>query len=162
MKIEMVTIKTAEAAGQIHALAWKAGYQGILPQSYLDALSPQLWISRMKQAVYQDFLLKDHGHYVAASSLSPARDKNMSGWGEIVSLYVLPEHIRKGYGSALLSYGIGQLQAQGLNNIYLWVLEENHRARAFYEAMGFVPNGDRAALPIGGAEWYEIRYVNQR
>ena len=97
MDIEMVTMKTAEIAGQIHALAWKAGYQGILPQSYLDALSPQLWISRMKQAVYQDFLLKDDGHYVAAA-FSPARDKNMSGWGEIVSLYVLPEHVRKGYG----------------------------------------------------------------
>ena len=46
----------------------------------------------------------------------------------------------------------------GYSKIYLWVLEENHRAREFYEAMGFRANGDSITQNIGGKNCIEIRY----
>lgn len=78
-----------------------------------------------------------------------------------MSLYVLPEEFRKGYGGTLLSYVSKVLKENGYSNIYLWVLEENQRARNFYEKMGFQPNGDRIIQSIGGKDCMEIRYINQ-
>lgn len=78
--------------------------------------------------------------------------------GEVMSLYGLPEYFRRGYERALLAYDLEQLQKRGVRDVYLWVLKKNKCARAFYESMGFVPNGDRASLEIGGQELMECRY----
>ncbi len=161
MKIEKVSERTASAASRIYALSWKVGYKGIIPQKYLDGLTTGSWTPRFKEAVYKDYILEDNGRYVAASSVSPARDGNMKGWGEIVSLYVLPEYFRNGYGKLLFEHDVEQLKNDGFEKIYLWVLEENHRARAFYKAMGFFFNGDTSVINIGGEELTELRYVNQ-
>jgi hypothetical protein len=42
--------------------------------------------------------------------------------------------------------------------LVLWVLEGNARARRFYEAMGWLPDGGRQLLEMVGAKLYEIRY----
>lgn len=161
MEIERVSVETASVASHIYALSWKTGYKKIVPQPYLDQLSLEGWTSRLKQSIYTDFLLKDHNKYVAVMSVSPARDEHMRGWGEIVSLYVLPEYFRNGYGRILFSHGVECLHKHGFQKIYLWVLEKNDRARSFYHSMGFIFNGDRNLLNIGGKELTAIRYVNQ-
>ena len=61
----------------------------------------------------------------------------MSGWGEIVSLYLLPSYTEKGIGTVLFQGVMDELKRLGLYKIYLWVLEENRPARAFYEKNGF-------------------------
>lgn len=162
MIIEKITPQTAYMAGRIYEYSWKEGYRGILPKTYLDTLCAERWTGRLVDSPYQDYILKDNGMYVGVSSISPAREEKMSGWGEIISLYVLPACFRKGYGTFLFHYDIKQLSAAGFANIYLWVLEKNHRARAFYEKMGFVPSADRSALHIGDERFTEIRYVNEK
>lgn len=47
----------------------------------------------------------------------------------------------------------------GYSKIYLWVLEDNQRARRFYESMGFQANGDRIVQNIGGKNLVEVRYI---
>ena len=162
MKIERVSKQTAPAAGHIYALSWKTGYKDLILGDYLDKLSSDNWTKRFENSVYKDFILEDNGKYVAASSVAPARDENMRGWGEIVSIYVLPEYFRCGYGKILFNHDVAQLKEDGYTNIYLWVLEENHRARNFYKAMGFAPNGDRSEIIIGGKKLTEVRYVNKQ
>ena len=142
MTIEKITDVTAEQAGYIYTMSWKTGYQGIVPQDYLDHLSHENWSPRLGRSSFEDFILNDRGIYIATSSVSPARDTQMPGWGEIISLYVLPAYFGMGYGKTLFSYVKAHLQEQGFDRIYLWVLEENIRARQFYEKMGLHPNGD--------------------
>lgn len=162
MVIEKITASTIRQAGEIYTLSWQKGYQGIIPQKYLDELSPDNWVPKLGNPLCQNFILKDNDRYVAVSSISPARDEKMKGWGEIISLYVLPKYFRKGYGKVLFSYVTDRLRADGFEKIYLWALEENHRARAFYEAMGFVQNGDTTMLTIEGKDLMEVRYVNHQ
>ena len=69
---------------------------------------------------------------MATASVTAARDPAMHGWGEVVSIYVLPECTGLGYGKALFAHAVHHLRENGFFKIYLWVLEENHRARAFY------------------------------
>ena len=66
------------------------------------------------------------------------------------------------FGRALFAYVSDQLRENGYSNIYLWVLEENRRARRCYEKMGFWASGDRIVQNIGGKDCAEIRYVNKR
>lgn len=159
MEIVRVTEATAAQASRIYALSWKTGYRGIVPQPYLDALSEDRWTIRLGKGGTTDLLLLDGGRAVATSTLCAARDEAMPGWGEIVSLYVLPEFFGRGYGKALFAYALQQLRQQGFTRVYLWVLEENTRARAFYRRMGFTPNGDRLELALGGKRLTELRYV---
>lgn len=52
---------------------------------------------------------------------------------------VAPEKRGKGIGSALFSYAFSEAKARGLRRIMLDVTENNPRARALYERMGFKP-----------------------
>lgn len=165
MDIEKTTRDTAAQASYIYAMSWKTGYKGIVPQPYLNGLPLERWADKLgnnnHEYFREDYLLSDNGKYVATSSICEARDKQYQGWGEIMSIYVLPEEFRKGYGKVLFSYVFNHLQENGYSKIYLWVLEENQRARRFYETMGFQANGERIIQNIGGKNLAETRYVNQ-
>ena len=67
----------------------------------------------------------------------------------------------KGYGKELLKTAISELSAQGFQEIFLWVLEENNRARHFYERCGFLKAADVIEEKIGGKNVREIRYVRK-
>lgn len=164
MHIEKITKATATQASHIYAMSWKAAYKGIIPQAYLDVLPLDRWADKLGNAEHEnfraDYILSDSGKFVASSSICKARDEAYGDWGEIMSIYVLPEEFRKGYGRTLFTYVFDQLKEQGYSNIYLWVLEENQRARRFYDKMGFQANGDRMIQNIGGKDCVEVRYIN--
>ena len=98
---------------------------------------------------------------VGTSSFCPSRFPQFEDCGEIISLYLLPEYMGKGYGKELLKTAISELSAQGFQEIFLWVLEENNRARHFYERCGFLKAADVIEKKIGGKNIREIRYVRK-
>ena len=59
------------------------------------------------------------------------------GGGEMRQLYVEEFFHSQGIGGKLLRFGV---EEHGVR--FLWVLEENHRARAFYERHGFTWRGE--------------------
>lgn len=79
--------------------------------------------------------------------------------GEIVSIYLLPEYIGKGWGKALLQRAVEELHKEGYRDIFLWVLEENRNARGFYERMGFRKREVYLNDNIGGRDLREVQYV---
>ena len=82
----------------------------------------------------------------------------MSGWGEIISIYLLPEYFGRGYGRLFFTHVVSELLRKGYKDIYLWVLEKNNRARRFYEKNGFSP-ADSQMFTIGNEDISEIRYI---
>ena len=106
-------------------------------------------------------LMLDAGMPVATSSIAAARDPEKTGWGEIISMYVSPGAFRRGCGRALMEFDLNRLRERGFKRTYLWVLEENPQARAFYEAMGFAPTEDRVTAEIGGKSVVEMRYIRR-
>jgi ribosomal protein S18 acetylase RimI-like enzyme len=64
--------------------------------------------------------------------------------GETVHhLGVVPDHTRRGYGSALLEFACMEIYAGGAREAFCWVLVDNHAARAFYRALGWTETGER-------------------
>jgi GNAT superfamily N-acetyltransferase len=82
------------------------------------------------------------------------RDANLAGIEEIYAVYVHPAHWSTGLGHALLSAALSRLSRP----VILWVLEANHRARAFYERVGFGPDGAVKPAALLDATLPEVRY----
>jgi GNAT superfamily N-acetyltransferase len=98
--------------------------------------------------------------YVVAG---PPRDEDLSTRAaEIYAIYVYPEDWRTGAGRALLNAATAELAARGAETLVLWVLEGNAPARAFYETMGWNPDGGRQELDMGGFKTFEVRYRRSR
>ena len=92
-------------------------------------------------------------------TLHPAPDRSGPAPGEIASFYVLPAEWRRGTGRKLGERAVAEARARGFAEIVLWVLETNTRARSFYEALGFRPDGEsRVFLERPYASWRELRY----
>ncbi len=56
----------------------------------------------------------------------------------VLHLGIVPEHTRRGYGSALLDYATAEMFGGGIPAARLWVLAENGGARRFYRSLGWV------------------------
>ena len=149
------------AIGNIYVKSWQAAYRGIVPQNYLDTLSGGWWAQRLAEGRYDDYVIMENGVYVGTSSTCAARDEDMAGYGEIISIYMLPEYFGKGFAAPLIKYVENALKEKGYENIYLWALEDNARARRFYEKQGFHTNGDTTTMEISGKVLAEVRYVKR-
>ncbi len=85
-----------------------------------------------------------------------ARDDDLpGGTSEVYAIYVHPDAWSTGAGRALMTEALVQL---GDVAVVLWVLEDNHRARRFYERAGFVADGSRKHAEMPGGPIPEVRY----
>ena len=98
-----------DAISRIYALSWKAAYKNIVPQQYLDELPENRWTNVLRNSVYDNFVMIKNDEYIGTSGICAARDEKMNGWGEIMSIYLLPEYFGKGLGKPLLENSISAL-----------------------------------------------------
>jgi GNAT superfamily N-acetyltransferase len=78
--------------------------------------------------------------------------------GELYAIYALPEAWGSGAGPALMKAALGALRDRGFATAQLWVLEDNPRARRFYEREGWTDDGGRREEEFLGVPITEIRY----
>ena len=146
------------AISRVYEESWRQAYRGIVPQAYLDSIPPGRWAPFIDTPGMDSLVAVEGGEIVGTACCCPARLARMSGWGEIVSLYLLPPFQGRGYGRALLLAAVDALESMGSRDVFLWVLEQNLRARRFYEQMGFCPSGEYLDDVIGGAALREVQY----
>lgn len=82
----------------------------------------------------------------------------MEDEGELYAIYALPEAWGSGSGPALLRAVLEGLREDGFATAILWVLEDNPRARRFYEREGWSLDGGRREHEWQGARAVEVRY----
>ena len=74
---------------------------------------------------------------------------SVSVGGELLrTLYVRPSRQSTGIGSALHDYALERLRARGVRRAKLWTLEQNWRARQFYERRGWSLTGEVRIVPF--------------
>lgn len=100
----------------------------------------------------------EDGVFIGTSSFGRSRFADFADYGEIISIYLLPGYTGKGYGRLLLDAVVRELGQLGFHNVFLRVLEENTRARRFYEKADFRPSGVCWDDNIGGKELRELQY----
>ncbi len=157
----------AEDAGlisHIHASSWRKTYRGLINDDYLARLPDEYWVPSMRSWLlsgrFEAILLYDEKQPVGCACYGRGRDEDHSDWGEIVSIYLLPEYLGKGYGEQLLNEVMRRLREQGYARVYLWMIRGNERAAAFYARHGFKVTSDTVAYHIGGQDVADVRYVH--
>jgi len=159
----------AAAIASSHIRSWQAGYAGVISNEVLRELSSGLpertlrWQTIIIGAEAEDnFVLVGEidGELAGWLSGGPCRPESSDErlLGEIHGCYVDPAHWREGVGSALMAAGTERLTRAGCSQAVLWVLEDNPRARAFYEHLGWSTDGARKLYELVGRCYPEVRY----
>lgn len=153
------------AIARIHVTSWQSAYRGILEPRLLDGLRVEdrlpLWEQWIVGAAVRVWVAEGGDGVEGFCRFCPARDiaNAPSGFAEVTHLYVAPGRTRGGQGRALLAEALRFARAEAYAGLLLWVLEENLRARAFYESMGLAADGARHDEPDWlGPGVFEVRY----
>lgn len=142
----------------IYEESWRYSYKGILPQEYLDSIPKGRWCKNFDRNGLYTLIMEKDGVIIGSASFCASRFKEYADYGEIVSIYLLPAYIGKGYGKQLFDTAVNELTNLGYKKLFLWVLEDNSRARRFYEAQGFTVTENILNDNIGGKDVREIQY----
>ena len=103
---------------KVYEESWKYAYRGIISRDYLDSIPAGRWASVIKNPNWKTLVCVEVGRIVGTSSFCSSRFERFSGWGEVISLYLLPEYTGKGYGKRLLETAVTELWKQGFANIF--------------------------------------------
>jgi ribosomal protein S18 acetylase RimI-like enzyme len=155
----------AKILGVIHAQSWKVAYKGIIPDEVLDNITAEKREQRFYTAITErgeeNFLIFKGEEAAGFLMIEQCRDEDLDEThGEICGIYLHPDYWNQGIGAKLMNWGLEELKNRGYKTITLWVLEENVRAREFYEKLGFSHDGTVKELNIGGPI-NECRYIKK-
>jgi GNAT superfamily N-acetyltransferase len=162
MKFEIRVATRADADGitDVQVASWRAGYAHVFPDSVLfaddfDSSRRTFWTlwrfapgHRIAVATRRT---DDGERIVGFSSYGPERERarGFTGRGEVWAFYLDPDVWGTGLADELMTYVESRLKAEGFNTSVLWVLDDNPRARRFYERHDWVASGIEAAF-----DWY--------
>jgi RimJ/RimL family protein N-acetyltransferase len=136
---------------------WQTAYRGIVPDSYLDNLHTEREERAERFRKYQENPDLDAYCVMLENKMVGFLTINKKD-GEIWAIYLLDEVRSKGYGTEILNFAIDELKNMGHEIIVLWVFEENHKARRFYERNGFRFDGAKRENDKYGKMLVQIRY----
>jgi GNAT superfamily N-acetyltransferase len=149
----------AEAIERIRIRGWQVGYRHVFPAEELDAMKVEWarWTQRIQRppAGWSTFVAEGWGRTLGFAAIGPSRDERSVG--ELFAIYVDPDEWSRGAGRALIARAEERL-AEEYAEATLWVLEDNPRARRFYEAAGWRADGGRKAVERLGVSPPEVRY----
>jgi ribosomal protein S18 acetylase RimI-like enzyme len=168
--IRPATPSDAFAIAHVHVETWRATYPTLLPHEYLaknlSIDTRAIYWQRALQAgdAHEAVFVAAEGYdIVGFCSVGPARKipstaRPQGGkYGEVFTLYVLPDYHEQGIGRMLLANGFAELVERGFEAALLWVVSGNP-SRFFYEAMGGKPIGSDVEK-FAGAPIEEICYA---
>ena len=148
-----------DAVREIYEKSWKFAYKDIVPMEWMESRPKDKWGGNILHNGRTEIGAFDGDRIVGTASFGLSRWKEFSSCGEIVTIYLLPEYIGKGIGSQLIKRCIEELELLGFTSILLWVLEDNIRARLFYESHGFVKTEHYMDDELGGKPLREVMYL---
>jgi GNAT superfamily N-acetyltransferase len=166
--IRPAALPDAQEIAEVHIRAWQWAYRGLIDDDYLDHLSDNL---DQRIASYQAqfpklppqnrwWVAEQDGHIVGFAMTGLSRDPDVPPLtAEVFAIYLNQQVVGKGVGRALFARAVDELRNQGYAQVVLWVLESNTRARKFYEAAGWTPDGaHKTEERPGGRHLDEVRY----
>jgi ribosomal protein S18 acetylase RimI-like enzyme len=157
--LRQATPEDAEAVVLMHTLAHEECYRHLLSTAFFAARRealPERVARRRNHLDVEDpriLALDANNEVVGFADAGPGRDADGPVALELYSIYLLGRAQGIGLGAALMGAAIGESPA------YLWVLEDNLRAQAFYRRLGFRPDGQRGLLPPEWESLPELRMV---
>src|SRR5436305_399026 len=133
VELRSVSVEDVEAIASLHADSWRRNYRGAYTEAFLDGdvetNRRTVWTERLTEPAPQACTLVALIDGDLAGFIHLIRDDDPE-WGALIdNLHVTHRHKGHGVGTALQA-------ADPSSRVYLWVLEQNTSAQAFYAARG--------------------------
>jgi GNAT superfamily N-acetyltransferase len=148
----------AAAVAEVHVRTWQAAYEHVFGAEKLARIDTperrgrwERWLAEGEHV----WVAEEDDRVVGFVWIGDSRDDDAGG--ELFAIYVLPEAWGSGAGPGLMAVGADALRERYESSI-LWVLEDNPRARRFYEREGWTPDGARKEDELLGVTVAEVRY----
>ena len=161
--IREATLADAEGIARAHTDSWRTSYRGILPDDVIDRIDVGQRVESRRRILADRTVLQlvaydvTHGDIVGFCDAGQTR-RRVPYAGEVYEIYLVHHAKRHGLGAQMFQRVASWLAAQDLRTMIVWVLETNHHAHRFYEAMGGRP-GPRLHTRVGGFPVVELGYV---
>ncbi len=142
----------ADAITDVQVASWRAGYAHVFPDSVLYADD----FDSSRRTFWRNWRFGP-GHRIAVvlepaegearpigfCSYGPERERarGHTGRGEVWAFYLHPDYWGSGAADSMMEHVEQRLQAEGFGTVVLWVLDDNPRARRFYERHGWSATG---------------------
>ncbi|MDE9364163.1 GNAT family N-acetyltransferase [Luteipulveratus sp. YIM 133132] len=164
-RIRPPRLEDADEMGRLHVQVWREAYADDMPAEYLASLDPQVragWWRAIAAGEAEGTAAQagrttrvavdpETGALAGFATVAPARDDDAPTPVELWALNVLRAYYGTGAAGQLLAATLGDRAA------YLWVVEDNGRAQAFYRKYGFELDGGASRHDDSGAE--EVRML---
>jgi len=164
MLIRKAVIEDADRLAWVHMRCWQQAYSGLMPDAFLERRTDDLaeravrWREWIAGGDAPWVAVGEDGEINGFASGGAARDEDVKGVGELFAIYLLAEHWGTGVGHRLMEAATESLVEAGFKGAVLWVLDGNVRARRFYEAAGWLPDGTAKNEQRDGFNLSEVRY----
>lgn len=153
-----------EAVAALHAYSWRRHYRGAFADAFLDgdvfADRRDVWSSRLSapEPSHDTVVAEQQGAIVGFVHTMLDDDPE---WGALIdNLHVAHQTKGTGIGTLLMARSAeAVLDRARRRSLFLWVLEGNVAAQAFYDARGGRPVEREVSEPPGGGAVVGIRYV---
>jgi GNAT superfamily N-acetyltransferase len=165
-RVAVRPIQTPDAPviAAIHAASWRDAYRGLLRAEYLESEVAgdriAVWTERLQHAdaACYGFIAEQHGTPIGFVYLHGAHDPQ---WGTLLdNLHVRPGFTGRGIGRRLIESAAREaIRRHPAQRMYLWVFEQNVRARRFYARLGGRETECRLQPAPGGGALPECRVV---
>ena len=159
-------VEDADAVASVHVRSWRAAYRGLIDQEVLDALSVPERADNWRRFIAEPLptglgilVAVREGAVLGWASFGSGRDEDGAADGEVYGIYADPDAWSTGVGRALLTAAEERLTDAGYTRAYLWVLDGNDRADAFYARQGWELDGSTKIEERPGMRLREHRRV---
>jgi ribosomal protein S18 acetylase RimI-like enzyme len=145
----------AAAIAALHVDSWRRNYRGAYSDAFLDgdvvAERSAVWTGRLDKVHTHTSTMVAEVNGIVVGFAHTIWDENPR-WGALLeNLHVGHAHKGRGVGTQLMARTAQALLKRATaGSLYLWVLEQNTDAQAFYEARGGICVERAFAPPPGG------------
>lgn len=160
VQIRHATYNDLIPLAEIQTLSWKSAFSDILSDTTLNKYTDLDKCVKILEKAYNS----GNGYlYIGSIDEKPCaelfwcRGKELERSAEIVALHSIPESWGCGVGKAIMDKAMEDIFDNGFKKAYLWVFEQNKRARRFYEKYGFAADGTCRISVFDKA--VEVRYI---
>ncbi len=155
-----------ETIARVQVASWIGVYRGLLPDSVIDQPTVEGRTAQWNRFFAEPpprsamFVAEHLGEVVGLAQVGPTRDEDLDSdrIGEVLAIYVTPDHWDHGHGRDLMARSLAWLRDSGFFAATLWVLDANTRGRAFYEAGGWRLDQATKIDETFGGSFSEVRY----
>ncbi len=149
------------AIAALHVASWQAAYRGIYSDHFLDQEAPAerlaYWTGVLASDRFRIALVAEDQGAIIGICLA-LKDEEHGFDALIDTLHVAPDRRGARLGAVLLGAVVAELIAADCQSMFLWVFENNHPARRFYQRLGAEVQ-DAGTFEVYGSVVHDMKCV---